>query len=69
MRTKATLTAREVTILELLAGGITTSAAISQQLGVSRRFVNDSVSRLIGKFGVKNRTELAVKWWVRKQGR
>jgi len=67
MRHKSNLTAREITILELLVNGITTSAAIGRQLGLSERFVSTSISRLMGKFEARNRTELAVRWWAKRQ--
>lgn len=66
MRPKADLTTREITILDLLTSGITTSAAIGQRLGVSERFVTNAISGLLGKMDARNRTQLAVKWWARK---
>lgn len=66
MRTKPNLTAREITILNLLANGVTTNAAIGQALTLHHRTVDNYVSGLIQKTGAKNRTELAVRWWTRK---
>lgn len=64
--TKSNLTAREITILELLAGGVTTNAAIGRALTIHHRTVDNYVSRLIQKTGARNRTELAVRYWVGK---
>lgn len=67
MKPKSDLTAREITILELLASGVTTNAAIGERLEISHRTADNYISRLIRQMGVKNRTELAVMWWMKKQ--
>lgn len=67
MRPKATLTPREVTILDLLSSGVTTNAAIGKALTIHHRTVDNYISRLIRKMRMGNRTQLAVWWWARKQ--
>jgi two-component system response regulator DegU len=53
------LTPREVEILRLLARGFD-NAAIAQQLTVTRRTVQNHVSRIYGKLKVSTRTEAAL---------
>lgn len=65
-RPETALTAREVTILELLASGVTTNAAIGERLKISHRTVDNYISRMIRQMDVKNRTELAVRWRLKK---
>jgi len=67
VRSKSGLTAREITILELLVSGVTTNAAIGQALAISDRTVDNYISRMIRQMGLRNRTELAVRWWSRKR--
>lgn len=65
--TKFNLTDRETAILELLTIGVTTNAAIGDILTLSHRTVKNYISRMIQRTGVKNRTELAVRYWAKKQ--
>lgn len=58
---KPHLTPREKQILELLARGLS-NQAIGMQLVISALTVRDYVSRLLHKFEVRNRTELAARW-------
>jgi len=57
-RTK-TLTAREIQVVQLAAGGATNDA-IAADLVVSPRTVHSHIERAMKKTGAKNRTELAV---------
>lgn len=53
---RASVTAREMDVLRLLAGGFTNSQ-ISDRLGVSLSTVNFHVHNILGKLGAKTRTE------------
>lgn len=58
------LTAREIEVLTLLAGG-ETNRAIAGQLSISEKTVKNHVSSILRKLGVAGRTEAAV-WAVRR---
>ncbi|MFC6156343.1 response regulator [Kribbella jiaozuonensis] len=53
------LTPRERQILELLAGGLSTTAMASR-LALTPKTVNNNLSTIFGKLGVANRTEAAL---------
>lgn len=58
------LTAREIEVLTLLAGG-ETNRAIAGQLSISEKTVKNHVSSILRRLGVAGRTEAAV-WAVRR---
>jgi NarL family two-component system response regulator LiaR len=53
---RASVTAREMDVLQLVAGGFTNSQ-ISNRLGISLSTVNFHVHNILGKLGAKTRTE------------
>jgi filamentous hemagglutinin family protein len=55
----ATLTAREVEVLRLLAAG-QRNQQIADVLFISKNTVDKHVERILGKLGVQNRTEAAL---------
>jgi len=52
------LTAREIDVLELLAGGLS-NKSIAQRLGISDQTVKFHVASICGKLGASNRTDAA----------
>lgn len=50
------LTAREVDVLRLVAGGLS-SQQTADQLGLSKRTVDDHLSKVYSKLGVGNRVQ------------
>jgi DNA-binding CsgD family transcriptional regulator len=61
------LSGRELQVLELLAEGLS-NRDIGQRLFISERTVGVHVSRILGKLGVRNRTEAARAWGPRHDG-
>ena len=58
--TPATLSDREVQIIELVAGGLT-NQEIAQQLEISKRTVDNHISNILTKTATDNRVAL-VRW-------
>jgi DNA-binding NarL/FixJ family response regulator len=54
------LTARELEVLRFLPSG-KTNQQIAQELGVNRSTVKTHVAHIIGKLGVSDRTQVAVR--------
>ena len=61
-----TLTHREEDVLELVVQGLT-NREIAERLALSKRTVEDYVSRLLQKFEVKRRGQLIARWLDRSQ--
>lgn len=59
----ASLSGRELEILELVAAGMT-NLEISQKLDISKRTVDNHISNILDKTGASNRVEL-VRWAFR----
>jgi DNA-binding CsgD family transcriptional regulator len=59
-QTSASLSDRELEILDLVANGLTNDQ-IAKELEISKRTVDNHVSNIIKKTGTKNRVEL-VRW-------
>jgi DNA-binding NarL/FixJ family response regulator len=63
-RTPASLSEREIQIIELVAAGLT-NHEIAQQLEISKRTVDNHISNILTKTGTDNRVALvrwALKW-------
>jgi DNA-binding CsgD family transcriptional regulator len=61
----ATLTAREIEVMEFLAGG-RTNLSIARRLSISERTVKTHVTHILRKLGVSSRTE-AIASWLRRE--
>jgi DNA-binding CsgD family transcriptional regulator len=59
-RTPASLSDREMQIIELVAAGLT-NEKIADDLEISKRTVDNHISNILDKTGAKNRVEL-VRW-------
>jgi DNA-binding NarL/FixJ family response regulator len=62
-RTPASLSEREIQIIELVAAGLT-NHEIAQQLEISKRTVDNHISNILTKTGTDNRVAL-VRWALR----
>jgi DNA-binding NarL/FixJ family response regulator len=60
LQTSATLSDREVEIIELITAGLT-NEQIAAQLAISKRTVDNHISNVLKKTGVDNRVAL-VRW-------
>ncbi len=60
LQTSATLSDREVEIIELITAGLT-NEQIATQLAISKRTVDNHISNVLKKTGVDNRVAL-VRW-------
>ena len=60
LNSSASLSGRELEILELVAAGMT-NLEISQKLDISKRTVDNHISNILDKTGAGNRVEL-VRW-------
>ncbi len=59
------LTARELEILSLLAKSIS-NKEVAAELNLSERTVRNHMTDILGKLGLRNRTQAAL--WAREQG-